>query len=50
MDLMARQSKWVRGIQLYSFHVDATGDCELDLLCKVDISWDLFFKKPKFDN
>lgn len=45
LDLTARQSKWIRGVQLYSIHADGNADCEIDLLCEVAVEWDFFSKK-----
>lgn len=48
-DLMARQSKWVRGVQLYSVHADGTADCELDCLFEVGVQWNLFTKEKSVE-
>lgn len=40
LDLDARQAKWVRGVQLYSFNVAATAKTTLALQCEVEIKLD----------
>lgn len=45
LDLGARQSKWVKGVQLYSFSAEGFAKVRLSVLCDLDIGLD-FSKFP----